>query len=56
MGWAYQVYIMAALCLEGEHHFSQSFPANNATFTELAYGVILAEDAAQVTVGKKDSA
>ena len=54
MGRAYQIYIVAAICLESEHYSSQLFPVCCAPFAHLAYGMVLAEDALQVTIGKKD--
>ncbi len=55
MSWAYQVYIMAALCLERKHHPGQFSAVNLTAIAQLANIVILAKDTAQVTVGKKDS-
>jgi len=54
MGWTYQVDIVAAPCLKGEHYLSQFFTVYGIAFAQLADGVVLAEDAFEVTVGKKD--
>ena len=54
MGWAYQVYIVAAPCLKGEHYPCQLFTVYVITLAQLTYGVILAEDTFKVAVGKKD--
>jgi len=55
VGWAYQIYIVAALCLKGEHHPGQFLSVNSITFTQLAYSVVLAEDTVQIAVGEEDS-
>lgn len=56
MSWAYQIYIVAAPRLKGEHYPCQFFPIYAIALAELAYGVVLAEDTFKITVGKKDGA
>jgi len=53
MGWTYQIDIVAASCLQGEHHPGQCLGVYGATLTQLADGVVLAEDTFQVTVGEE---
>ena len=48
-----QVYVVAAPFLEGEHHGRQLLTADRAALTKLADGVVLAEDAAKMTVGEE---
>jgi len=47
---------MTALCLKQEHHSGEFFLTNGNTLSQLAYGVVLAEDASEVTVGEENSA
>ena len=55
MGWAYQIYAMAALCLKGEHHPGQFFFTHRAPLTLLADSIILTKDAPEIAEGEKDS-
>ena len=55
VGGADQVYIVAALVLEREHHTGQFFLGYRASLAELAYGVVLAKGAVQIAVGEEDS-
>jgi len=55
MGWAYQINVMAAFRLKGKHYPGQFLLIYCDSLTQLTYGVVLAEKAPQVAVGKEDS-
>ena len=48
-----EIDIMASLSLEIQHDFGQFFRSDFFTMAEVAYVIILAEDAAEVTVGEE---
>ena len=56
MGWGNQVDVMAAHLLEAEHHVCQVFILKFLSSSLVGDWPVLAEDAAEVAVGKKDGA
>ena len=54
MRGTHQIDIVAFPCLEGKHYPGQLFPIHLIAFPHLADGVVLAEDASQITVGEEN--
>jgi len=45
---------MTTFCLQGKHHSGQLCAVHDTAFTELAYAVVLTENAVQVAVSEED--
>jgi hypothetical protein len=44
---------VAAGALKTDHHFSELLRRNAITLTKMTYGPVLAENAAEITIGKE---
>jgi len=54
MCWSDKVYIAASLALKVEHQFAELLGADGLALAEVAYVVVLAEDATEVAAGEED--
>jgi hypothetical protein len=54
VGGCNQVYIVTAHVLQSQHHPGDVIPANNLSLAQLADGIVLAEGALQIAVGKEN--
>lgn len=56
MGWTDEIDVVATQALEFHHHLRQPFYGNCLPFSQMAYGIVLAEETSEVAVGEEDSA
>jgi hypothetical protein len=56
MGWADEIDVMATQVLEFHHHFRQSLDGYGLPFSQMANGIVLAEETSEIAVGDEDGA
>jgi len=56
MGWADEIDVVTTQALEFHHHLSQPFYGYRLSFSQMAYGIVLAEKTSEIAVGEEDSA